>query len=467
MREYDVPSAALVRSLVRANGQSSGTLFTPDSRQLVSTSYDGKISISDAATGVLVRQIKAAGSGGAIFSLGLNADMIAVGVNVPNGVKIFRFSDGALLQTLIPGGLAYTRAAAFSPDGATLATGHFTNTLRLWNVADGALVRTLNEGAFSGDMNGVAYTSDGSRLLGASSDGLVRVWDAKGNLLRTMGTSGQSRSSVAISPDNQFALAAGSNGLVQLWRINDGALVDSVAAGAAVNLVCFTPSGLAFYAVLGNGALRVYRTADRQLLETYSIEVGEGPGGISGVGQITSLGVSPDGKYLAYGRDEATVVTAYNTLVTAPSAATAAVGQIVQGSFQNLVLPDGASLVARPVESAPAGSAPLQLDLAAHPALTSPTSLAFQIVVSSDLDRVRQEIWMRNAETGQFERVDARPLTTSAQTIRIDLGRRFARFLDAKGNVTAQARYSPDNDREILWRDWSIAIDQAIWASGL
>jgi hypothetical protein len=35
---------------------------------------------------------------------------------------------------------------------------------------------------------------------------------------------------------------------------------------------------------------------------------------------------------------------------------------------------------------------------------------------------------MRNAETAQFERVDSRPLATTAQTIRIDLGRRFARF---------------------------------------
>ena len=296
----------------------------------MSTSYDGKISISDPVSGTLLSQITAtSGNGSGVIALGLNADMIAAGLNVPNVVTIYRLSDGAPLQTLIPGSLAYTRSAAFSPDGVTLATGHFGNMVRIWNVADGSLVRTLNDGGSSGDMNGVAYTSDGSRIVAGSSDGFVRVWDAKGNLLRTMGTSGQSRSSIAISPDNQFVLAGGSNGLAQLWRISDGALIDSVAAGAAVNRVCFTPSGRAFYAVLGNRTLRVYRTADHQLLETYSIEVGEGPGGISGVGQITSIGVSPDGKYLAFGRDEATVVNAYNTLIAAPTAAAAAAGQIV------------------------------------------------------------------------------------------------------------------------------------------
>ncbi len=467
LREYDVPGGALVRNLIRASGQISGTLFTPDNTKLVSTSYDGKVSIADAATGALLNQFTAAGSGGSIFCLGLNADMIAVGMNSPNGIRVYRFSDGALLHTLIPGGLAYPRSAVFSPDGATLATGHFTNTVRLWNLADGTLVRTLNSSESSGDMFGLAYTSDGSRLIGASSDGLIRVWDAKGNLVRTMGTSGQSRSSLSISPDNQIALAGGSNGVVQLWRISDGALVDSVNVGASVTQVAFTPSGLAFYAVLGNGAMRVFRAADHQLLESYSIEVGEGPGGISGVGQITSLGLSPDGKYVAFGRDEATVVTAYNTLIAAPTSGVASTGQIVKGSFQDLVLPDGAALMARPAGSVSGGSAPLQIDLTAHPALSNSTSLAFQILVTASVDRIRQEIWMRNAKTGEFERVDGRWLTADAQTIRVDLGRQFARYIDPSGQVSAQVKYFPDNEHEAPWRDWEIRIDQAVWAAGL
>ena len=59
LREYEVPSGALVRNLVRASGQISGTLFTPDSTKLVSASYDGKISISDPVGGTLLSQISA------------------------------------------------------------------------------------------------------------------------------------------------------------------------------------------------------------------------------------------------------------------------------------------------------------------------------------------------------------------------------------------------------------------------
>lgn len=461
LREWDVASQTLIRNLVRATDQISGTIFTPDNAKLVSASYDGKISISDVATGALLNQIAAGQPGGAIFDLAANADLIAAGVNVPNVVKIYRLSDGALLHTLFPGSQAYIRSAVFSPDGAILVTGHFGNFARVWHVADGSLVRTLGEPGFSGDMNGLAYTSDGSVLLSGSSDGLVRVWDGQGALVRSMSASGQSISSIAISPDNQFVLAGGDQARLELWRIDNGALVYSATANSAITTVCFTPSGFAFYAALGDRTLRVYRTSDHQLLETYNIEAGEGPGGISGVGKVTSLGISSDGKRVSYGRDDATVVMAYNSLIAAPTSAVAAIGQIVKGSFADLIMPDGKRLAARPTQGDQPGLASLQLDIGAHSPLTNPGGLSFQIVVSGAVDGIQQQIWMRNAQTKTLELVDARNITTSEQTVRVDLGPNFARFIDLAGNVSARLKYSS------FANDWNITVDQAIWAAGL
>ena len=123
LREWDVPSQTLVRSLTRASNQISGTVFTPDSTKMVSGSYDGKVCVHDVVTGALLRQMV---PGGNAFAVAASADMVAVGINVPNVVKLYRLSDGAFLRTLVPpGSLPYTYATVFSPDGATLATGHF------------------------------------------------------------------------------------------------------------------------------------------------------------------------------------------------------------------------------------------------------------------------------------------------------------------------------------------------------
>jgi len=42
---------------------------------------------------------------------------------------------------------AEVRSIAFSPDGQTLASGSYDNTVRLWRAADGALLKHL-EGTY-------------------------------------------------------------------------------------------------------------------------------------------------------------------------------------------------------------------------------------------------------------------------------------------------------------------------------
>lgn len=302
----------------------------------------------------------------------------------------------------------------------------------------------------------------------AWSDGFVRVWDNQGNLVRSMGPVGQALSSVAISPDSQFVLVGGQSGLLQLWRLDNGAFVYAFSGGGHVSQVRFAPSGFAFYAgrlegsLNSNGTLRVYRTSDHALLETYSLEAGGF--GNNPTGPLT-LDVSPDGKRLGYGRDDATVVMAYNTLIAAPTSAAIFRGQLVQGSFQDLVMADGTALVARPGLTADRQSAPVQLDIGAHSSLPNPTRLSFQIVASANVNGLQQEVWMRNAQSGTLELVDSRPATTAYQSVRVDLGPNFSRFIDAAGNFTARVKWSASSPNGS--RTWQVSVDQAIWAAGL
>src|SRR5207237_4775721 len=126
------------------------------------------------------------------------------------------------------------------------------------------------------------------------------------------------------------------DGTLQMWRLDTGAPVYSFASSGGVTQVRFTSSGFAFYAartagtgITSNGTVQIYRTSDHALLETYNLEMGGF--GNNPTGPLT-LDVSADGKHFSYGRDDATVVTAYNTLVAAPTFATPFVGQVVSGS---------------------------------------------------------------------------------------------------------------------------------------
>ncbi len=78
---------------------------------------------------------------------------------------------------------------------------------------------------------------------------------------------------------------------------------------------------------------------------------------------------------------------------------------------------------------------------------------------------------MRNATTGLFEGLDQRTLPTTDGTARIDLGPKFARFVDANRNVSVRVKWTllpPNGDaKEGLSKDWSVTVDQFTWSSGL
>src|SRR5205823_891819 len=143
------------------------------------------------------------------------------------------------------------------------------------------------------------------------------------------------------------------------------------------------------------------------------------------------------------------------------TSATLFMGQLVSGSFHDLVLPDGAALIARPGFNGDRQSAPVQLDIGAHIPLPNPSRLSFQIVAVANLGGLQQEIWMRNAQNGTFELVDTRPTTTTDQALRTVLGPNIMRYIDASGNMLARVKWfsSPNGSRS-----WQISIDQAIWA---
>jgi WD40 repeat protein len=64
-------------------------------------------------------------------------------------------------------------AAAFSQDGMRLATGSFDGTARAWSVTSGEVVFTSP--VESSDVEGVAFSEDGSRVMVIYSDGRIIV----------------------------------------------------------------------------------------------------------------------------------------------------------------------------------------------------------------------------------------------------------------------------------------------------
>jgi WD40 repeat protein len=75
--------------------------------------------------------------------------------------------------------------AVFSPDGSRIVTASEDRSVRIWNASRGDEMVSF-EGhqrvSFEGhqrDVNSAAFSPDGSRIVTASEDGSIKIWDAR------------------------------------------------------------------------------------------------------------------------------------------------------------------------------------------------------------------------------------------------------------------------------------------------
>ena len=204
--------------------------------------------------------------------------------------------DGAQLEGVFFGpGLGHTgpvQDVAFSPDGATLASASYDNTVKLWNLQTGALLRMLE--GHSHYVYSVAFSPDGATLASASYDNTVKLWNLQtGALLRTLEGHSHHVYSVSFSPDRATLVSASEDRTVKLWRVNDGSLLRTLQRHAsAVYSVAFSPDGVILASASGDKTVKLCRVSDGALLRTISAY---------NSGGCQCIAWSPDGPIIATG----------------------------------------------------------------------------------------------------------------------------------------------------------------------
>jgi WD40 repeat protein/tRNA A-37 threonylcarbamoyl transferase component Bud32 len=193
-------------------------------------------------------------------------------------------------RSALPGMTEMVRSLAFSPDGRTLATGHFgteSGVVRLWNLETQKPVRELK--AHAGSVTSMVFADEGKYLISGSDDATVRIWNlAADPKAEPPVLKGHTRAvrRVALSPDGRTLATASFDGTVRLWDVRTGK--EQAVLGRHVGpvwSVAFGPEGKTLVTGGADKTVRVWSTASQRQRELFAQPA-----------PVSDVRVTPDGR---------------------------------------------------------------------------------------------------------------------------------------------------------------------------
>ena len=219
---------------------------------------------------------------------------ILASASYDNTIRLWDVATGTTISTL-----NHTRnvtSVSFSPDGSTLASGSSDGNVRLWAVATGEHVATLE--GHVGEVWTLAFSLDGLMLASGSYDNTVRLWNVgTGRAISTLVGHTDRVLSVLFSPDGQILASRSGDDSIRLWDVASGASLATLAHTHHISSMSFTPEG----SKLASGS-------HENTIRLWDVLTGEHTDTLEGhTDDVSTVSFSPDGKILASGSDDNTV----------------------------------------------------------------------------------------------------------------------------------------------------------------
>jgi WD domain, G-beta repeat len=158
---------------------------------------------------------------------------------IPSEIRIWDLDKRSLAGT-IPCGMAAVRSLAFHPDGSRIVTAGVDGVVKVREVADGRERLSIEAVA----MNAI-YSPDGRQLATAGADNSIKLWDStSGQLLRTLEGHSKFVLGLAFTPDGSRLASSSHDTTVRIWDpAADLELLTLRGHSHEVYAVAFDPAG--------------------------------------------------------------------------------------------------------------------------------------------------------------------------------------------------------------------------------
>lgn len=183
-------------------------------------------------------------------------------------------------ELVVPiGHTSYINSAVFSPDGQAVLTGAWDNTVRLWDVKG----NELKSFEFTDKIFSANFSPDGNIIL-ASSYATAQLWDLAGNVLQSFEHNGE-EVTASFSPDGQTVLTCNQGNTIQIRNL-DNQLLQLFQHQDKISDAVFAPDGQTVLTGSWDNTAKLWDLAGNEL-QSFQHR-----------GWVESVAFSPDGEYI-------------------------------------------------------------------------------------------------------------------------------------------------------------------------
>ena len=261
---------------------------SPNGQPLASYDSDGTVRLLDSATGTPLQTITGHTSGAVRFIMYASHGRALACLSITGDFQLWDPHTPALIKAFDTGRHRIS-CAAYSPDNMTFAYGNEGRTLVIFDVDTGERNHTIAD-VHTERITSIAFSPDGGTLASGGYDKVIHLWRVEtGDLKWTLVGHEQRVHDLAFSPSGEILASASRNGTIRLWDVSTGETVKTIAVFAGgVNKIIFSPSG----------DMLVSSSRDAPI-ELWDVSTGEHLKSITPQQTTYSIAFSPDGRTLA------------------------------------------------------------------------------------------------------------------------------------------------------------------------
>ncbi|ODV78183.1 periodic tryptophan protein [Suhomyces tanzawaensis NRRL Y-17324] len=264
--------------------------FHAKSNMLVVGFYNGEFRLYELPEFTMIQQLSMGQNAVDTVSINESGEWLAFGSGRLGQLLVYEWqSESYVLKQ--QGYFDRPNALCYSPDGSRLVTASDDGKIKVWDVSSGFCLCTFSE--HQGAVTGVQFAKRGQVLFSSSMDGTVRAWDMiRFRNFRTFTADKRLQfNTLAVDPSGEVVVAGSQDSFeIYVWSVQTAQLLDSLTGHEGpVSCLAFGSENSVLASASWDSTVRVWNIFGR----TQTVEP------IEVTSDVLSLAMRPDSKELA------------------------------------------------------------------------------------------------------------------------------------------------------------------------